>query len=740
MRQASSFSLNRIAAVFVDSPPTPTVAMSSFPRPPFREGRSSRGRRSFSNHPPSISGDSHFQTFQDAHSNFRRNNDFRPIINNYQNLNYSSNSDAGGGNSYRGRNPRFIQKTNQLPGVKVQRPKPADYRTWEFAKVPPPKAERFVVLSYNILADYLANNHRKLYFHIPRRFMSWEWRKGNILFELRLWSPDIICFQEVDRFHDLEDDLRVRGYSGIWKMRTGDPIDGCAIFWRTTRFKLMYEECIEFNKHGMRDNVAQICVLESLLPNHKRDQLASSLSSEGSNRVVICNIHVLYNPRRGEIKLGQVRILLEKAQAVSKMWEDAPVVLCGDFNCTPKSPLYNFISEQKLDISEVDRDKVSGQASAEIQPPPRQYGPQFREQPTRDTAIPTTVQHNNNDTSQHHLLENENEGQSIIENSQTPVSLENSSVVSMLSVSVTSFKENRGLNELSDNLNSQGHLAELNKDENPSAKVAETNETLRGPENDISSSLTLKDKMKEILITEDSSTDNGDRLSSVRHDFGSNNVEKDGNNSNLSHLDNIQTHSSESAEENLLGTICEPNLGYKYEAHVPNSSLSVNHDIDVKMTGLSLNVIEESSEDEGGLGEDAEECLSEISNGVVPEDETVDVDKPYDPSLWTPMEITTATGNVDSTVLEHPLKLKSTYTEVVGSIGTRDSNGEPLVTSYNTCFMGTVDYIWRSEGLCTAKVLAPISKVAMQPSGGFPTKKWGSDHIALASELVFIKK
>lgn len=28
------------------------------------------------------------------------------------------------------------------------------------------------------------------------------------------------------------------------------------------RFKLLYEECIEFNKLGLRDNVAQLCVLE----------------------------------------------------------------------------------------------------------------------------------------------------------------------------------------------------------------------------------------------------------------------------------------------------------------------------------------------------------------------------------------------------------------------------------------------------------------------------------------------
>lgn len=32
----------------------------------------------------------------------------------------------------------------------------------------------------------------------------------------------------------------------------------------------------------------------------------------------------------------QVRALLDRAHAVSRLWDDAPVVLCGDFNCTPK--------------------------------------------------------------------------------------------------------------------------------------------------------------------------------------------------------------------------------------------------------------------------------------------------------------------------------------------------------------------------------------------------------------------
>lgn len=57
-------------------------------------------------------------------------------------------------------------------------------------------AERFTVLSYNILADYLATDHQhKLYFHVPRHMLDWKWRKRSILFELRLWSADILCFQ-----------------------------------------------------------------------------------------------------------------------------------------------------------------------------------------------------------------------------------------------------------------------------------------------------------------------------------------------------------------------------------------------------------------------------------------------------------------------------------------------------------------------------------------------------------------
>lgn len=548
-----------------------------------------------------------------------------------------------------------------------RRPKANDYRRWEVAKNPPPPTrERFSVLSYNILADYLANNHwAKLYYHIPRRFLDWEWRKKSISFELGLWSPDIMSFQEVDKFNDLEEDLRNRGYMGIWKMRTGNPVDGCAIFWQASRFKLVHEEHIEFNKLGMRDNVAQICVLESLIQNHSGDLSASSKSSEGPNKVVVCNIHVLYNPRRGEIKLGQVRVLLDRAQAVSKIWNDAPIVICGDFNCTPKSALYNFISEQKLDLSELERDKVSGQASAEIPPQIREFRP-YSGVKSNPHSVPTTA-----------VVKNMGSNSEYNASSEKQLSSQSYSENEVQATAVLENRDEVDPESSSDNVEVQNLNCEMEK------------------------STTAPDNL----------------------------------------------FSNEEISEELVSTsmVNEAKASTLLEGNTSDTSVAIEFDVSKNAEGLSFEELDKNAKD---VGEDSEKFLSDLHLGdAILEDlslrmESVELENTYttyDPSLWTPMEIATATGNADCTFLEHPLMLKSSYAEVEGSSETRDSSGEPVLTSYNKCFMGTVDYIWRSEGLQTLRVLAPLTKNAVQWTRGFPTRKWGSDHIALVSELAFTK-
>ncbi|XP_073006984.1 carbon catabolite repressor protein 4 homolog 6 isoform X3 [Typha latifolia] len=771
-----------------------------------------------------------------------------------------------------------------FPPPKVENPQPpqprlADYRRdWCFASSqPPPQSERFLVLSYNILADYLAREHQsKLYFHIPNYILDWEWRKKRLLFEFGLWSPDVICLQEVDKFHELKEELAIRGYSGIWKMRTGNAIDGCAIFWRDNRFQLRHEEQIEFNKLGLRNNVAQICVLESRIQgpvgNDSASLPSSSNQSRHANQVVVCNIHVLYNPKRGEIKIGQVRTLLDQAYTVSKLWNDAPVIICGDFNCTPKSPLYNFISEQKLNLSGLARTQVSGQYSANSSARRPYAASNFSNShpsvaysdnkeiiskvgrnncdnfiPQDDMANANLESNPNSDTS--HIdangsqdlapeiaycskecsgrAQNEIRGEDMV--TDTPFSdILNSQVLKSNSTEVVDSMhkdlslENHEFSECSDSSlvekdisdpeistkfswtlssessNESSLCGEAAKNHLASESIQDKNvisaETscdviqeifvdvklfaLHGMES--SKDLTAEKERADPLVSGQRTCDNG--MSEV-----SNCCEFLGKFPDLS-LGEIKDANSYGYHGNFVSTNCEtiipkavsndyaPNqlefeetikysgdsassFGLSLQGKIPDGNPEgdcIFHDISSSHENSDPNFYKEL------LGsEDPQECQNEMFPTSLGQNNSlscknlqkcsslfIDTEEDpcganlekftYNPYLWTPMEIKAASGDEECTAIEHNMKLRSAYTDAEQDYaGTKDSTREPQVTSYNRQFMGTVDYIWYSEGLQTVKVLDTLPKHVLQQTSGFPTKKWGSDHIALVCQLAF---
>ncbi|KAF3627912.1 Carbon catabolite repressor protein 4 -like protein 3 [Capsicum annuum] len=134
---------------------------------------------------------------------------------------------------------------------------------------------------------------------------------------------------EVDKYYDLLNILETAGYLGAYKRRTGGSVDGCAMFWKADKFQLLEGESIEFRQYGLRDNVAQLSVFE--------------MREAQSRRLVVGNIHVLYNPSRGDVKLGQIRFLSSKAHILSEKWDHVPIVLAGDYNSTPQSNLQIFV-------------------------------------------------------------------------------------------------------------------------------------------------------------------------------------------------------------------------------------------------------------------------------------------------------------------------------------------------------------------------------------------------------------
>ncbi|KAM7471152.1 hypothetical protein LguiA_009335 [Lonicera macranthoides] len=347
-------------------------------------------------------------------------------------------------------------------------------------KKPSTYRERFTVVSYNILGEKNASKHRHMYPNVPPIYMKWSHRKRVLCEELFGWNPDIICLQEVDNYYDLLSTMEKAGYLGSYKRRTGDAVDGCAIFWKADKFRLLDEESIEFKQYGLRDNVAQLAVFE--------------MCKAESRRLVVGNIHVLYNPSRGDVKLGQIRFLSSWAHRLSKKWRDVPVVLVGDFNSTPQSAIYEFLSSSELNIMLHDRRDLSGQRSCH----PAQ---------------------------------------------------------------VLGVKREKG------------------------------------------SSLALMDRF------------------------------------------------------------------FKH--------------------------------------------------------------------CWTDEEVKLASGSPDSRVVVHPLKLNSSYATLKAPTLTRCSNGEPVATSYHSKFLGTVDYLWYSNGLVPTRVLDTIPIDILQKTRGLPYKNIGSDHLALVSEFSF---
>jgi protein angel len=103
---------------------------------------------------------------------------------------------------------------------------------------------------------------------------------------------------------------------------------------------------VEFEQPGVeilnRENVAIIAKL--------------SLKSNPSVQFLVATTHLLYNPRRQDIRLAQVQVLLAELDRHAQVMDEngqktyLPVILTGDFNLQPTTAPYNLIVHGKIDF------------------------------------------------------------------------------------------------------------------------------------------------------------------------------------------------------------------------------------------------------------------------------------------------------------------------------------------------------------------------------------------------------
>ncbi|KAK3537757.1 hypothetical protein QTP70_017859, partial [Hemibagrus guttatus] len=229
--------------------------------------------------------------------------------------------------------------------------------------VDPGSKFEFTVMSYNILAQDLLEANLELYAHRSEYVLAWENRLQNILKELQTWEPEIICLQEVQENHFHEQIYPVlieMGYECVYKRRTGTKTDGCAVCYNTKLFTPLSVRLLEFQRHQCelldRDNVGIVLLLQ---PN--------TTHGEGIRFRPICvaNTHLLFNPRRGDVKLAQLAIVLAEIDSIVRQYkvkgQECEIILCGDFNSLPNTPLYQLIVTGQLYYHGLPIWMVSGQ-------------------------------------------------------------------------------------------------------------------------------------------------------------------------------------------------------------------------------------------------------------------------------------------------------------------------------------------------------------------------------------------
>ncbi|CEP64003.1 CCR4-NOT core exoribonuclease subunit CCR4 LALA0_S09e07426g [Lachancea lanzarotensis] len=223
----------------------------------------------------------------------------------------------------------------------------------------------FTLLSYNTLCQHYATP--KMYRFTPSWALSWDYRREKLKEQILGYDTDLICMQEVEaRTYDefWVPLLREHGYTGIFHSKTrartmhakdSKKVDGCCLFYRDAEFKLVFKESIDFSSIWMKHKKFQRTedYLNRAMNKDNVALVAQLQHIKSGEHVWAVTTHLHWDPQFNDVKTFQVGVLLDylektikehhscsSAQEVKKI----PVVVCGDFNSSLDSAVYELLS------------------------------------------------------------------------------------------------------------------------------------------------------------------------------------------------------------------------------------------------------------------------------------------------------------------------------------------------------------------------------------------------------------
>ncbi|XP_041462744.1 nocturnin-like isoform X1 [Lytechinus variegatus] len=209
---------------------------------------------------------------------------------------------------------------------------------------------RVRVMVWNVLADALsmgADNFIKC----PMEALLWEHRKYAIIEEILTYDPDVVCLQEVDHYEDFfQPVLQQIGYSGSFNPKPDSPCldcvinngpDGCAVLFKTGRFKLVKSELpnLEVDYNGKKFVSNQVAVMHHL----------KCISEElPAKEFCIATTHLKAKRGYETMRAKQGQHLIEVLKNCSR---NLPLIVGGDFNAEPTEDVYNVYKTSDLNLA-----------------------------------------------------------------------------------------------------------------------------------------------------------------------------------------------------------------------------------------------------------------------------------------------------------------------------------------------------------------------------------------------------
>jgi CCR4-NOT transcription complex subunit 6 len=260
---------------------------------------------------------------------------------------------------------------------------PREWLLFDDPKVEQEEPDSFSVLSYNTLCDLYASP--QMYAYTPSWALGWKYRSELLKEEILSFDTDIVCFQEADAFNFesyFTPQLAAHGYQGVYWPKTrartmSEPdskkVDGCATFYKSAKLNLVDRYCIEYNSLALRkDDLKKTADIYNRVMNKDNIALITIFEYIPSGQLfMVANTHLHWDPAFKDVKLVQVALLLEELERVVDKYasnntqegskypkytdrKNIPLVICGDFNSSVDSGVYQLFSQGKIGAGHPD--------------------------------------------------------------------------------------------------------------------------------------------------------------------------------------------------------------------------------------------------------------------------------------------------------------------------------------------------------------------------------------------------